>query len=213
MTGSDTVTDTLRADILDGVFHPGDRLIELQLSDRYRCGRSAIRNALTTLTGEGLVQHETNRGATVRRISVEEAIEITEARAALEALIASKAAELATAEEQAELNAIITEMEAAVAAGESVHYSSLNRRFHGRLREIGRHPVASELVANLRNRSAHHQYRLALMPGRSATSLGEHGAIAKAVAAGDAERAAQAMRDHLQSVIDVLREWGDAPGA
>ena len=209
MPTSETVTDALRADILEGVFAPGDRLIELQLTRRYACGRAAIRSALTVLAGEGLVQHETNRGASVRRISVEEAIQITEARAVLEGLIAAQAARHATADEQAELGSIIADMEAAVAAGDGVEYSNLNHRFHGFLRRISRHQVASDLVGNLRNRAAHHQYRLALMPGRPAISLAQHRAIATAVSAGDEDGAAEAMHEHLRSVIDVLREWGD----
>ena len=75
------------------------------------------------------------------------------------------------------------------------------------------HAVASELVANLRNRAAHHQYRLALMPGRPAESLAQHAAIVEAVVAGDERAAAESMRDHLRSVVEVLGRWGDAAGA
>ena len=49
------------------------------------------------------------------------------------------------------------------------------------------------------------------MPGRPAESLVQHEAIVDAVVAGDEDRAAEAMRDHLLSVIDVLQRWGDAP--
>ncbi len=193
-----------------GVFPPGDRLVELQLSERYRCGRATVRAALVELTTEGLVEREANRGATVRRLTVGEAIQITEARAALESLIAGHAARHATGEERAEIARIVDDMRAAVAADEQVAYSDLNRVFHRRLREISGHEVAADLVANLRNRAAHHQYRLALMPGRSAVSLEQHAAIADAVAAGDESAAAAAMDAHLRSVIDVLQQWGDA---
>src|SRR4029450_4583904 len=97
------VADRLRDDILQGVFPPGERLIELQLSERYDVGRAAIRSALVELDAQGLVRRETNRGATVRRISVAEAVEITEARAALESLVARRAAERATEADRAEL--------------------------------------------------------------------------------------------------------------
>ena len=79
-----------------GTFPPGERLIELQLTERYGVGRAAIRAALVELDAEGLVQREANRGAAVRRISVAEAIEITQARAVLEGLIARLAAERAS---------------------------------------------------------------------------------------------------------------------
>jgi DNA-binding GntR family transcriptional regulator len=201
------VAAQLRDDILGGTFPPGERLIELQLTERYGVGRAAIRAALVELGAEGLVQREANRGATVRRISVAEAVEITEARAALEGLIARLAAQRATDGERDELRALFAEMTATVERDDKLAYSMLNRALHDALRRIAHHRVADDLVANLRNRAAHHQFRLALVPGRAAESLAQHGAIVEAVTSGDGEVAEEAMRAHLASVIDVLRHW------
>ena len=101
-------------------------------------------------------------------------------------------------------------MHTAVAGEDASSYSELNRVFHNRLREISRHTVASDLVHNLRNRAVSHQYRLAMMPGRPNESLQQHAAIVDAVVRGDEQGAATAMRAHLDSVIGVLRRWGDA---
>jgi DNA-binding GntR family transcriptional regulator len=201
------VADRLRDDILGGAFPPGERLIELQLAERYGVGRAAIRAALLELDAEGLVQREANRGATVRRISVGEAVEITEARAALEGLIARLAAERATGGEQDELRELIVRMTDAVERDDKLAYSKLNRSLHDALRRIARHRVADDLVANLRNRAAHHQFRLALVPGRAAESLTQHAAIVEAVASGDGRAAEEAMHAHLASVVEVLRHW------
>jgi DNA-binding GntR family transcriptional regulator len=206
----ETVTNDLRSDILSGRFEPGDRLLEIQLADQYSCGRAAIRSAIVTLTSEGLVEREANRGATVRRISITEAIQITEARSALESLIAAQVARHAGQDEHQELQGIIEDMRQAVGSGNAGHYSDLNAVLHRRLREMSGHDVASQLVANLRNRAAHHQYRLAVMPGRPEESLEQHAAIVHAVVSGDEAAAAGAMQAHLQSVVDVLNRWGDA---
>lgn len=211
MSRADSVTDTLRQAILNGRFEPGDRLLEVALAEEYAVGRAAIRSALVELTSGGLVEREANRGATVRRISVAEAIQITEARAVLESLIAARTARNASADNHTELRQMISDMEAAVGDGQSQAYSELNGHLHLRIREMSGHLIASQLVANLRDRAAHHQYRLALMPGRPDESLEEHRAIVEAVASGDEDAAAQAMHDHLHSVIDVLSRWGDAP--
>lgn len=207
-----SITDELRRDVLNGRFEPGDRLLEVPLAEEYSCGRAAVRSALVELTTEGLVEREANRGATVRRISVAEAIQITEARAALESLIAGRAARHATAEDRDELRGIIADMRAAVADERGREYSDLNAVFHRRLREMSGHTVAAELAANLRNRAAHHQYRLSLMPARPSESVEQHAAIADAVIAGDEAAADRAMSEHLRSVIDVLGRWGDAAG-
>src|SRR5690606_9289708 len=174
------VAARLRRDILAGEHAPGERLVELQLADRYGAGRAAIRAALVELSTEGLIDKETNRGATVRRITIDEAIQITEARAALESLIAAAAARNATPDERAELAQLEADMRDTVSQQRFLDYSDLNATLHRRIREIGRHAVAGELVAMLRNRSARHQFSLALVPGRPAESLEQHAAIIRA---------------------------------
>jgi DNA-binding FadR family transcriptional regulator len=47
------------------------------------------------------------------------------------------------------------------------------------------------------------------MPGRAEESLEQHAAIVDAIVAGEVERAETAMRDHLDSVIDVLSRWSE----
>jgi DNA-binding GntR family transcriptional regulator len=209
---SGSIVDGLRAEIVGGVFTAGERLIESDLCERYSCGRAVARAALVQLESEGLVVRQPNRGATVRRISVAEAIEITEARAALEQLIAARAARNATRTDVEELRGIVVDMRDAVKTDDGSRYSELNRTLHRRLCDIGRHAIAADLVQNLRNRAVSHQYRLSMMPGRPAESLEQHAAIVDAVVAGDESAAAAAMGAHLGSVLDILGRWGDVQG-
>jgi DNA-binding GntR family transcriptional regulator len=204
---AERVIDGLRGDILSGRVGQGERLVEMELAARYRCGRSGVRSALVTLEKEGLVDRRANRGAIVRRISLAEAIQITEARASLEVLVARHAARNATDDERSELRSIIARMRATIAAGDFADYSELNATLHRRLSEVSRHEVASDLISNLRNRAAHLRFRLALIPGRPRQSLLQHEAIVEAVAGGDEDAAALAMERHIASVLDVLRHW------
>ncbi len=205
-----SVTDALRNNILKGKLQPGERLIELQLTETFGVSRAAVRAAISELVKEGLVEHEANKGATVRRVAIDEAIQISEVRALLESLIASRAALAATPRERVELSSIIDAMREAVAGDEMVQYSELNSLLHRRLREISGHDVAGDLVELLRNRASHHTFRLALIPGRPLESLPQHAAIVNAVVAGDAIAAEHAMRAHLESVAAVLRRWAAA---
>lgn len=202
-----SVVDQLRSDVLDSVFMPGERLIELDLCDRYTSSRATVRAALFQLESEGLVERQANRGAVVRRVGVAEAIEITEARAVLESLVAARAARYVTGDEADGLRQIIEQMRLAVDEDDAPSYSGLNKDLHRRLREISRHSVAAEILENLRNRAVQNQYRLAMMPGRQAESFEQHAAIVEAVAAHDEETAAAAMEKHMLSVIDVLARW------
>ncbi|HEV7976646.1 GntR family transcriptional regulator [Amycolatopsis sp.] len=84
----------LRAAILRGEYAPRRRLIDLV--EQYDTSRFTLRNVLTRLANEGLVELQPNRGARVREISVPEPIEITEVRRAAEGLVAARAAERIT---------------------------------------------------------------------------------------------------------------------
>jgi DNA-binding GntR family transcriptional regulator len=194
----------LRAAILRGEYAPRQRLIETDLTERYATTRFVLRNALTRLATEGLVELQPNRGARVREISVEEAIEITEIRRAVEGLVAARAAERITDREIAEIRALGEEMSAVVARADMLRYSELNAQLHRRVRVIARHPPATRIIEQLNGQMVRHQFRLSLVPGRPSVSLPEHLAIIGALCARDAEGAERAMRAHLTSVIDAL---------
>ena len=203
----DSITDELRTDILEGRFEPGECLVEFKLTERYDCSRFTVRDAFAELAAEGLIDCEVNRSATVRAVSVDEAIQITQARAALESLIAAEAARNADAVQCEALRNIGADMSAAVEAGDLAAYAVLNGALHRFVREISGHAVAAHLVDHLRNRGAQHHYRLSWLPGRAEQSLQQHRAIIDAIVAGSADAASEAMELHLGSVVEVLRSW------
>src|SRR5580700_11690057 len=90
---ADEVAKVLREAIRAGEMAPGHRLVELELAEQWDVTRAAVRAALLDLTGEGLVERIANRGARVRVIPVQEAVQIVECRMVLEGLCAAKAAE------------------------------------------------------------------------------------------------------------------------
>ena len=69
--------------ILTGELEPGERINEIQLSNRFGTSRGPIREATRSLEAKGLVEVVRNRGVYVRRLSIEDAIEIYDVRAAL----------------------------------------------------------------------------------------------------------------------------------
>ncbi|MFJ1767798.1 GntR family transcriptional regulator [Amycolatopsis sp. NPDC088138] len=204
--GERSVVAAIRDAIVRGEFVPNQRLVEADLSAQFAASRASVRSALIELTNEGLVERVQNRGARVRAVSLEEAVEISEVRMMLEALCAAKAAERITDAEIAELRELGDAMRDAVSSGDVVGYSGLNQRLHRRVREIGGQRTAEQVLERLRGQSVRHQFRLAMRPGRPQVSLPEHLAIIDAVCAHHPVEAAEAARVHLQSVIEALRE-------
>ncbi|MEJ5335901.1 MAG: GntR family transcriptional regulator [Thermus sp.] len=208
-TEAQTAYRRIREAILAGELLPGQRLVEKDLSERFGLGRAAIRTALARLEQEGLVESAPYRGAWVRAISKEEALEVLEARMALESLAARHAALKTTPEGVARLRAILREMEAKKAEGDLLGMSELNALLHRTIVELSGHKTAARLIEALRAQGVRHQYRTVLVPGRPDRSLEEHRRIVEAIAKGDGEEAARAMAEHLQGVMEALKRAGE----
>lgn len=143
--------------------------------------------------------------APARKVSFEEAVEITEARMVLEGLVAARAAERVTDEQASELGEIGLRMRRAVTAGELRRYSELNERLHALIRAAAQHRTADRLIATMPGQLVRHQYVPSLLPGRPAVSLPQHERIIEAIRARSPKAAEQAMRAHIASVIEALR--------
>jgi DNA-binding GntR family transcriptional regulator len=208
---SATVSETIREAITGGRFAPNQRLVEAELSEQFGAGRAAVRNALIELAAEGLVERVQNRGARVRAVPLAEAVEITEVRMVLEGLCAAKAAERAAEEDRQRLRGIGERMRAAVAGGDPVTYSALNQELHGLILTVSGQRAARGVLDRLHGQQVHHQFRLAMHPGRPGASLPQHLAVIEAVCAGDAQAAEAAMRAHLGSVVAALPEVEPRP--
>ncbi|HUZ51036.1 MAG TPA: GntR family transcriptional regulator [Streptosporangiaceae bacterium] len=198
------VVEAVRAAIVRGEYAPGQRLVEIDLCERFGTSRFIARSALAELHAQGLVEFERNRGARVRDISLGEAIEITEVRRLLEGHLAARAAERIARAQAAALRRTVADMRIAVGRSELLRYSDLNARLHAAIRDIAAHETSARLLRQLRDQTVRHQFSLSLVPGRPAVSLPQHEVIVAAVTARDAAGAERAMHDHLQSVIDAL---------
>jgi DNA-binding GntR family transcriptional regulator len=204
--------DRLREAIVTGRFQPSERLIEVDVARELGVGRSAVRTALARLEHEGLVEHERHRGARVRLVSAQEAVEILETRAVLEGVAARHAARNAAPEDVKDLERILDGMRRRLDAGDLLGASDENAVLHGRILEISRHGTVARLIATLKSQMVRFQYRTILLPGRSECSFGEHAAIVGAIASGDERAAEDAMRRHLWHVAEALRTEAGAGG-
>jgi DNA-binding GntR family transcriptional regulator len=196
----------LRKAIVTGSLQPNERLVEADLTERLGVGRAAVRTTLARLEQEGLVVRERNRGARVRLIDEDEAVEILEARAVLEGLAARHAALNATPDQIAVLRNVLKRMKGRLDGGDLLGASDVNAELHEMLIEIAQHKTADRLISTLKSQLVRFQYRTILLPGRSGRSYAEHEAIVDAVALHNPEAAEEAMRTHLSHVAEALRE-------
>jgi DNA-binding GntR family transcriptional regulator len=212
-THADDGYQRLREAILRGELAPNQRLVEAEMSSAFHMPRAAVRTALVRLEHEGLVERARHRGARVRLVSEEEAVEILQARAALEGLAARQAALKITPAGAAELREVLERQRAALARQDLLGASDINAELHAKIVDLSGHTTAQRLIHTLNSQMVRFQFRTILIPGRPSRSLDEHNAIVEAVAGGEADEAERAMRRHLNNVAQALESsQGERPG-
>ena len=183
--------------ILVGEYPPGSKLVEATLAEKMGVSRGPIREAFRMLEEAGLVRTEKNRGVFVRDIPIDEAVEIFDLRAAMDELVGRQLAKNIGPAGLKEIRGLVDAMEKAVKADDAHTYHLLNLQFHDRLVEMAGNRKLTAIYRKLiKELSLFRRLNLAdgwLMP----VSAGEHRAIVKAIASGDAEAAGRAMFDHV----------------
>ena len=185
--------------ILDGQLLPGAKLTESTLADQLGVSRGPVREAFRLLEEAGLVRTEKNRGVFVRDVPIEEALEIFEVRAVMDLYVGRKVAQTANTTQVRELRQLVEAMDQAVKGGNAQDYHSFNLRFHDRLLELAGNAKLLSTYRKLVNELSLFR-RQNLTEESMAVYSREHRAIVKAIAAGDAEAAGQAMHDHVMNL-------------
>jgi DNA-binding GntR family transcriptional regulator len=197
--------DALREAIVRGDIAPEARLVESEISTNFKMSRGAVRTALIRLEEEGLVVREPHRGARVRKVSDDEAVEILQVRAVLEGLAVRMTAERIDDAGATRLRALLERHRELLEGGDLLGASDANADLHAALLELSGHGTARRLIRALNSQTVRYQYRTILIPGRPAASVAEHTAIVEAVVAGRADEAEAAMRSHLFNVAQAVQ--------
>ena len=197
MSLSKLVRERIRSQILDGRLKPGVRLVEDRLSTELGVSRVPVREALRSLSAEGLVRLEPHRGATVVEVTPQIVDELVEVRALLEGQNARLAARRHDPEIVALLRETLVHGNAAAESGTTEELARLNAEFHERLGEASRNSVLLDVMRGLRERTG-----LAFAingRARAREDWKEHAGILEAVIAGDEELAALLAIRHVQN--------------
>jgi len=133
----DLVTEVIREAILSGRYSPRERLKVADLSRQFNFSAMPVREALRTLEGEGLVEITPNRGATVRQLDRQFIEDLFELNTELRIFAIRRGLKFMTTAKLDMLSEIAAEYADAVERGDFDNSLRLNRKFHGKLMEIG----------------------------------------------------------------------------
>ncbi len=198
--------------------HPGDKLPpERELAEMFGVSRSSIRDAIRTLEMMGLVEPRQGVGTVVREVSADSIVnplanvlgrkrqlvtELLDVRKMIEPPLASRAAAHASAEELAEMEAILRRQEEKMRRGDlAVEEDS---EFHYTIALAADNSVVLKVLDLLMDLLRDTRERSLQVAGRPEKSLAGHRRILAAIRRHDAAAAGDAMRQHLNEVEEIV---------
>jgi DNA-binding GntR family transcriptional regulator len=203
------VVPALREAIVEGVLAPGSRLSEVQVAKQLNVSRTPMREAFAQLEREGLVTVVARVGAFVRSVTLRDVAEIYTVRAALECLAVQLCAENITTLGRAQLEDVIGEMRANVAANDPAAYVDALDRFYSIVMALADNRTLQVTHASLMG-PVRRLRRIAMARGgRMRASFEQAVKIKDAISTGD-KRVQDLMREQLRGACEaataVLKE-------
>lgn len=204
---AERVTQALRSDVLRGELPPGTRITEASLAQRYGTSRVPVREAIRALAADGFLELRPNAGARVADVPVDDLADLYAVRRVAEGITAGRCARLvadgAADGLVAELTGIVDAGFAALAADRPAENAALNTEFHAAVARLSQARSMTLVLRRVAERIEWAYATTVAQQGRRAWT--EHRRIVAAIAAGDEERAGDAMARHIDASRRAFR--------
>ncbi len=183
--------------IVAGDLTPNERINEVALAKRLGVSRGPIREACSALAAIGLIDIIPNRGFFVRELSLEEAAQVSEARAGVFGCLAMLVAERADDSVIDELRRLLAHMAIIIPTGEVSRYYPINLAFHAALARASGNPRLEAIYQGFVRELHIQRYRALSSSDVLGVSHAEHTAIVDAIESRDPQKAFQIARAHI----------------
>ncbi len=196
---SDQIKEWLIKAILNGEFKPGDRIVTSALAKQWGVSQAPVREAIRDLVLLGFLENAPFRGTSVRSFTPEDLQEVYAVRAALESLSARLAAERMNDEDIQALRMILDEMIKAAQKHDETEMVFLDNHFHETVMKIAGNKILYQLWKTLQ-----FGYWTIVSARISSFDLEHlakrHDALLEALKTRDPQKAADAMRRHIEEL-------------
>ncbi|MFE7976531.1 GntR family transcriptional regulator [Streptomyces shenzhenensis] len=204
---TDWAYQQLREWILSGRLAPGERLSQERLAGELGISRGPLRDALSRLATENLVIDRPHQKWIVAEVSVADARDVYNGRAALEGMLAAAAAQAAAPERAArcaDLDELLARQTEAARGADMTLLRRLDRLFHDTIYALAAMPASLGALDQLRARSDRYIALYLADSDRAHTSVEEHTRILEALRSGDATQSSLLTRDHVLGGLTAL---------
>ena len=212
-TLKDHTLSVLRDAILDMDIYNDEvdlRLDERQLADRLGISRTPVREALSRLSHEGLIEIVPRKGVFVCRKSLPEILEIVITWAALESMAARLATFNATDSQLNSLRDFAIRHSSDVKRAAIEEYSDANITFHQTILELSGCTLLRTTADGLFTHMQAVRRRAMRESDRAKKSVADHMQIIEALTSRDSDKAARLVREHTMRLHDHIKNtWSE----
>ena len=184
---------------------PGSPVSERELMESLALGRTPIREALQALARERLVEVYPRRGMFVSRVDVRDLAGLSEVRLTLEPRAARLAAERATDADRATIAVLLKELDHVRDQPDERALIDLDQRIHRHIYECTHNPFLAATLNEYYVLTLRIWFLALDRVTRLQDAVREHRELLRAIRAGNAERAEEAMRRHVTGFENAIR--------
>ena len=216
---SEQLREVIEEEVATGRLLPGTHLDEVELAVRFGVSRTPIREALSQLSGEGLVEMRPRRGAVVAQASPQRLIEMFEVMAELEAMCARLAVRRISEDEMTALLLVHQRCKVAADQRDPDAYFYANEAFHSALYAASHNTFLCEQAQALQRKLRPYRRLQLRVRNRVQRSFDEHQSIVDALRDGDTALVVDAVHKHVlvqgerfADLLAGLQQMATAPG-
>ena len=195
----DVVFKQLREEILYGKLKPGERLMEVALSERLGVSRTPIREGIRLLEKEGLVVMLPRRGAHVASITAKQLADVLEARRTLETFTMNACCARITRTRYEELKKANERFAEAINGGNLRDMADTDTEFHNIIIDTAGNEKVKEMLVNLKEQIFRYKYEFMKEMSDPTRLVREHDQIIKAIGESRSDRAVELIKLHIDS--------------
>lgn len=196
----------LRQRILNEEIKPGEWIVERKLTEMYKVSRTPIREVLRMLMEDGLIELNGKKGYTVRRLSLEDFVQIYTAREAIEGMATRLACQNQDPEMIKKLRDLKSKLESVNIDADPAEGVALGRQLHDLLVEYSGNKILKRFYEKLRlltNMTRNITKRSVEIEKKSRD---EHVKIIEAILEGNEKEAEELMKQHLRRTLASVIE-------
>ncbi len=206
-TKTEVIVEALRARIISGDLFPKQRLVIRGLANEFSCSDIPVREALRTLSSEGLVTNVPHGGSCVSALEGNELLELTETRSLLEPEATVAASRRMTPNSLRQLRDLLERLRDAADSGSGLEYGRLNREFHQTILAHCPNEILANTINSLWDRAERGRAVHGVFHGHVETSMVQHKQIVRHIVEHDEAALRAVCLEHSAHGLDAVRRF------